>query len=184
MKINRVRRYDQVTKLRECLRQDPKDLVPSTMENIDDAWKILSNMYGDPTRVMAARKKKLSDLGQFPPNGKDERALKKQVEWLVTLETTLNDIMELAESNLDMEYEAYNGVMVRTIRQLFDVDMIDKLTFKGTAKHKIDKMKEYAMNLRESKQELLKDHQGEEASSGGNDFHGGNGPGDADTDLD
>ena len=85
--------------------------------------------------------------------------------------------------NLDMEYEAYGGTTVRTIRQLFDVDMIDKLTFNGTAKHKIDEMKEYAMNLRESKQELLKDHQGEEASNGGGGFHGGNGPGDA-TDFD
>ena len=166
MKINRIRRYDQVTKLRECLRQHPKKLIPQTMEDIDEAWKILSNVYGDPTRVMAARKQKLSDLGQLPANGKDADVLRKQVEWLITLETTLGDIVELAESNSDMEYEAYNGAMVRTIRQLFHIDMLDELTFRGTAQYKVTKMKEFAVHLREIKQELLKDHEGTDGSHG------------------
>ena len=60
-----------------------------------------------------------------------------------------------------MEYEAYNGSMVRTVRQLFHVDMVEKLTFPGTAKYKIKKMKEFAMDLREAKQELLMDHEGQ-----------------------
>ena len=38
--------------------------------------------------------------------------------------------------------------------------MIDELTFQGTAEYKIDQMKEYSSNLREVKQELLKDHKG------------------------
>ena len=177
MKINRIRRYDQVTKLRECLRSNPKKLIPQTMEDIDEAWKVLTIAFGDPTRVMAARKRKLMDLGQFPPNGKDADALRKQVEWLITLETTLGDIMELAESNLDMEYEAYNGVMVRTIRQLFHVEMVDNLTFRGTAQFKVTKMKEFAADLRETKQELLKDHEGAESSHGGGGSHGGAGNG-------
>jgi hypothetical protein len=86
---------------------------------------------------------------------------------LVSLETTLNEIMGLAESNMDMEYEAYNGSMVRTVRQLFHVDMVEKLTFPGTAKYKIEKMKEFAVNLREAKQELLKDHEGQILFDGG-----------------
>ena len=177
MKINRVRRYDQVSKLRECLRQHPKELIPSTMDNIDEAWKILSKCYGDPTRIMAARKQKLKDLGQLPPRGKDAGRLRNQVEWLINLETTLNDIMELANSNLDMEYEAYNGAMIRTIRQLFPVEMMDKLTFRGTAQYKIQKMKEFAEELRETKQELMKDCEGEVASNdrggaGGGGSHG------------
>ena len=166
MRINRVRRYDQITKLRECLRQHPKKLIPQTMEDIDEAWNILSNVYGDPTRVMAARKQKLLDLGQLPANGKDADALRQQVEWLITMETTLGDIMDLAESNSDMEYEAYNGAMVRTIRQLFHIDMLDELTFRGTAQFKVTKIKEFAADLRETKQELLKDHEGADGSHG------------------
>ena len=161
MVANRVKRDNQVTKLRECLRQDPKALIPHDMEDIDEAWRILSHIYGDTTRVMAARKEKLMRLGPLPNNGKDATALKAQVEWLVSLETTLNDIMGLADSSLDMEYEAYNSSMVSVIRQLFHVDMVEELTFQGTSKYKIEKMKEFAINLREAKQELLKDHEGQ-----------------------
>jgi hypothetical protein len=82
------------------------------------------------------------------------------VDGLVSLEVTINDFMELVTSNLDMEYEAFNGVMVRVIRQLFHIDMLDELTFQGAAKYKIEKMKEYASNLREVKQVLFKDNEG------------------------
>ena len=176
MKTNRVRKHDQVAKLRECLRQDPKALVPYDMEDIDEAWNILTNIYGDTTRVMAARKEKLMRLGPLPNNGKDATALKAQVEWLVSLETTLNDIMGLADSSLDMEYEAYNGSMVRTVRQLFHVDMVEKLTFPGTAKYKIEMMRDFAIKLREAKQELLKDHEGQlvfDVGGGGGGSRGG-----------
>ena len=123
---------------------------------------------------MAARKEKLRKLGPLPRNGKAAPALKAQVEWLISLETTLTDIMGLADSSLDMEYEAYNGSMVRTIRQLFHVDMVEKLTFPGTAKYKIQKMKDFAVELREAKQELLKDHEGYDGGGdGGDDSRGG-----------
>ena len=161
MKINRVRRYDQVSKLRECLRLDAKSLIPSTMINIDEAWKVLSKRYGDPGRVMAARKQKLRELGHFPPCGKDLESFKNQVQWLIRFETTLDDIMELANTNLDMEYEAYNGVMVNTIIKLFPVDLGDKLIFEGTFQYKVRKMREFTEKLRETKQELMKVYEGE-----------------------
>ena len=70
MRINHVRRYAQVAKLRECLRELSKKLIPETMEDINEAWNILSDAFGDPTKVMAARKWKLSDLSPFPATGK------------------------------------------------------------------------------------------------------------------
>lgn len=164
MKINRVRKYDQVSKLRECLRLDAKELIPSTMDDIEEAWKILDKRYGDPSRVMAARKQKLRDLGKLPPCGKDHESLKNQVQWLIKLETTLNDIIELASSNLDMEYEAYNGKMIgTTIMNLFPVNVVDKLVFEGTYQFKVQKMKEFAEKLRETKQEIIKVFEGEAA---------------------
>ena len=149
MKINRVRKYDQVSKLRECLRLDAKGLIPSTMDDIEEAWKILVKRYGDPSRVMAARKQKLKNLGNLPPNGKDMESLKNPVEWLIKFKTTLTDIMELANSNLDMEYEAYNGDMITTIRLLFPMDMNGKLILKGTSQYQVQKMKQFAEELRE-----------------------------------
>ena len=44
---------------------------------------------------------------------------------MITFKTTFGVFMELAKSNSDMKYEAYNGVMVGTIRQLFHVEMMD-----------------------------------------------------------
>ena len=163
MKINRVRKYDQVSKLRECLRLDAKELIPSTMDDVEEAWKILDKRYGDPSRVMAARKQKLRVLGKLPPCGKDHESLKNQVQWLIKLETTLSDIIELASSNLDMEYEAYNGKMIGTIMNLFPVNMVDKLVFEGTYQFKVQKMKEFAEKLRETKQEIMKVFEGEAA---------------------
>ena len=166
MVTNRVKKADQVSLLRKFLRQDPKAFIPQEMDDIDKAWRSLTHIYGDPTRVMSARKQKLMSLGALPDDGKDAKVLKAQVKWLVSLETTLTDIMRLAASSVDMEYEAYNGSMVRTVRQLFHVEMFEELTFKGTAKYKIEKLKEYAANLREAKQELLIDHEGEIPLSG------------------
>merc|ERR1711888_97868 len=93
------------------------------------------------------------------------KSLKSQVQWLINFETTLKDIMELANTNLDMEYEAYNGTMVRTIRRLFPVDIQDKLTFQGTSQFKIQQMKQFAEELRETKQELMKDCEEEAAAN-------------------
>ena len=59
---------------------------------------------------------------------------------MVSLETTLTGIMGLATRSMDMEYEAYNSSVIRTIRQFFHVDMVEELTFRGTAKYKILKM--------------------------------------------
>ena len=114
MVTNRVKKDDQVSKLRECLCQGPRAFIPREMDNVDDAWRILVHIYGDPSRVMAARKQKLMSLGPLPSNGKEANALKAQVEWLLSLETTLTDIMGLAATSVDMEYEAYNGTMVST----------------------------------------------------------------------
>ena len=54
-KSNKVRREDQVKKLRENLFDQPKTMVPPSMESIADAWKILNDMYGDSARVMNAK---------------------------------------------------------------------------------------------------------------------------------
>ena len=63
LETNRVRKEDQIKKLREFLRGDAKTIIPDSMENIDTAWDILKNMYGDASRVMEARKRKIKDMG-------------------------------------------------------------------------------------------------------------------------
>ena len=50
-KSNKVRREDQVNKLRENLFGQPRTMIPSIMGSVKDAWKILDDMYGDSVMV-------------------------------------------------------------------------------------------------------------------------------------
>ena len=64
---------------------DAKTIIPDSMEDIDTAWEILKNMYGDASRVMEARKRKIKDMGSFPRSGKPQVMLKNQIEWITKL---------------------------------------------------------------------------------------------------
>jgi hypothetical protein len=44
-KSNKIKKDDQIKKLRECLSGTPKTLIPKGMESVEDAWLILRNMY-------------------------------------------------------------------------------------------------------------------------------------------
>ena len=125
LKTNRVRKEDQIKKLREFLKGDAKTIIPNSMENIDTAWDILKSMYGDASRVMAARKRKIKDMGSFPRSGKPQVMLKNQIEWITKLEVTLNDIKELAEESAQMERDAYSSDMMHLIMSYFP-NMIQK----------------------------------------------------------
>jgi hypothetical protein len=47
LKVNKVKWYDQVTKSRGF---HPKVLIPITVDNMEKTWRILSDVYGDPSR--------------------------------------------------------------------------------------------------------------------------------------
>ena len=68
-KSNKVRKEDQVKKLRENLFDQPKTMVPYSMESILDVWKILDDMYGDAARVMNAKVLELRSLKENPDGG-------------------------------------------------------------------------------------------------------------------
>ena len=130
----------------------------------------IEQIYGDPARVMAARKRKLSSLGSLHRDKKNSRAVKKQVEWLMKVEVTLKEIIELAQEDEEMENEAYNGSMISTVRDLFPFRYLSELTeFKGSGKEKLLKMVSYIENLRENRQEMMKGCEEHDAEGGGAD---------------
>ena len=95
-KSNQVRREDQLKKLRECLDSQVKFIIPESTRNIDDAFAILSHMYGDPSRLARARKNKLLLLGMFPyPGSKSPSHVRQQMEWLLTIELLIKDLVDL-----------------------------------------------------------------------------------------
>ena len=164
-RINRIRKDDQVPKLRENLKGQPKNLIPSTLTNIDEAFRILSSVYGDPVRVMEARKSKIASLGSFPkPGNKSASNIKAQVEWLMTLELTLKDIFDIGDENEDMYCEAYSPSMVRTVKNLFPLNILEEMTeFTGTAKDRLSALYKYIGVLRMKRQEIFKDLDSAEA---------------------
>ena len=62
LKSNRIPKEDQCKKLRENLKDGPKNLIPESLKDIEEAFRILKDMYGDPSRTVFARKKKLQSL--------------------------------------------------------------------------------------------------------------------------
>ena len=156
-KTNKVRRDDQTRTLRECLVGHPKHLIPIAMINIEDAWNVLISIYGDPSRVMAAKKKKILEMEEFPKDKNSAKALKKQVEWLMLLKITLQDIIELGDDDEEMQKEAFSGSMITAVRSLFPFKYLAAISkLKGTGREKMFKIVEYVVDLRENRQEMMK----------------------------
>ena len=73
-------------------------------------------MYGDPSRLVHARKSKLIALGTLPkPKSKYPNHVKQQIEWLLEFEILLNDLFELAKQNSDCFCEVYNTSILKII---------------------------------------------------------------------
>ena len=165
-KSNKVRREDQVKRLRECLFDQPKTLVPFGMESIIEAWKILDNMYGDSARVMNAKVLELRNLkenpdGGYPRKGSGINLLKAQIEWITRLEVTLNGIMELGEESDQLDRNAFGDNTVCSVLELFPFQIQDELEdvmepAKEDGKDKLYFIIKYLKKLRKKRQGMQK----------------------------
>ena len=131
-KSKKVRKEDQVKKLRENLFDQPKTMVLYSMESILDAWKILDDMYGDAARVMNATVLELRSLkenpdGGYPRIGGGLGLLRSQIEWTTRLEVTLNGIIELGEESNQLDRDAFGSGTIVTVLDLFPFQMQDEL---------------------------------------------------------
>ena len=157
-RINRCRREDQVKKLRDCLKAHPRSMIPQSMENIDEAWRILKEIYGDCSRVMNARRKKILSLGLYPKKGSSIQAIKDQVEWLLKLEINLQGIFDIGDKNPSMERLAFSPDLISTISELFPYNIQVELTefSDDDSKEELSLILEYIKELRSTSQKLLK----------------------------
>ena len=131
-KANKIRREDQVKKLRENLFDQPKTMIPYTMEYIEDAWQVLGDMYGDAGRVMHAMRLELKKLkenadGGYPRRGTGLSLLKSQIEWITRLEVTINSLIELGEESEQLDRDAFGSKTVGFILNLFSFQIQDEL---------------------------------------------------------
>ena len=64
--LNQTAETAKATKIRELLRGNAKNLIPDSMENIDNIYKVLDKAFGDPIRLLNYKKQSLSKIGAFP----------------------------------------------------------------------------------------------------------------------
>ena len=170
-KSNKIKKDDQIKKLRECLSGTPKTLIPKGMESVEDAWLILKNMYGDSARVMTARKRTIEDFGDYPDGGEYGRGislLNAQIEWTVKLEVAVADIVALGEESDQLGRDAYSSDMLLLILAFFPHDVLDKLeeTLEPAGedvKLKLTLLLQFLKKLRRRRQGLLKTAEHSEA---------------------
>ena len=93
---NRVTKADKLSKLRECLFGEAKQLVPhSISSSVNDALKVLDKAYGNPIRLFRYRRDHFFSLGKQPKQT-DRGGIKTMVKWLRDIEVAMEGLLALA----------------------------------------------------------------------------------------
>ena len=170
-KANRVPVVDQVDKLRDQLSGFALSLVPDSMKDIKVAFQALHDQWGDPERVLDNRLKDLKKLGQLPGKDGGQENYQKQVQWYLTLDGLLQDLIELGDRGEDLADEAFKQSTVRDILNLFPSKLHLKLSkLPGRKREKLVNIKDQLQSFRNDAQLLDKERKGE---SGGRAVGGG-----------
>ena len=174
---NQVRREDRVKILREHLQSTPRTLIPESMRNIDDAWKILEEMFGDPVRITMTRMVKLKNFGPYPyPNSKDRKRVEIQLKWLIEMELLVKDVIAYGENgNPDVYNSVFNPGTWKAILQLFPRENVDRMIqFDGSTEEKLTQFYRYVIELRDNaKRAIQADPFGDSGSVGDPEDAGG-----------
>ena len=104
-------------------------MVPESTKDIDAAWAILKNAFGDPVRVLQHRLDVLEAMGDLPEDVTDRGTCNMgvKVEYLIKMENIVRDIIELGNSDEDLMMLAFNGKTVAMIVNKFPNHQILKL---------------------------------------------------------
>ena len=173
-KANRVPKVDQVDKLREMLSGFALSLVPDNMRSIDAAFQALKQQWGDPERVLESRLVELRKLGPLPvKDSNGQPNYQKEVQWYLTLDGILHDIIEIGGRSDDLADEAFKQSTIREILNMFPDRIHLKLTsLPGRRKQKLTNIRDYLTTYRTNAQTLDKERRVE-----GEGKHGGGGGG-------
>ena len=145
-KQNQTSRADQLSKLRENLSDFPLVLIPETMENIQEAFKRLKDVYGDPQKLVNFELNKLKTVALFPncDDGSYTMATRAQAEWLLHMETVLNELVKMGndqDADRDLKRSVYGPQTTSLILAKFPSVLKQKLLSAAKtdpAKEKLD----------------------------------------------
>ena len=123
---NKTSTKNQITKLKENLKGYAKSLVPPSITDIKRALEILEHACGDSMKVVQHRVEKMMSVGPWPSDGSKD-CYSKQVKWLVKVQTLLQEIVDLANTEEELADVIYNKEKLAQILKLFPTFMVDKL---------------------------------------------------------
>ena len=156
---NQVAKQDQLEKLREILKGQALRLVPESTKDIDAAWAILKNAFGDPVRVLQHRLDVLEAMGDLPEDVTDRGTCNMgvKVEYLIKMENIVGDIIELGNSDEDLMMLAFDGKTVVMIVNKFPNHQILKLNrVAGRGKQRLVDIHSKISEFRSDAQDLEK----------------------------
>ena len=107
---NKVRKKEQVAKLRECLRGAALARVPEGVKDINEAFKSLNEAFGNPARVMSYSLRSLEAMGKLPPKqlNNGHYNYSKRIEWFLQLKVVLSKILKLSQRSSRLAHEAFS----------------------------------------------------------------------------
>ena len=138
-KQNRISASNQITKLRENVKGYAKTLIPSSIVDIARGLEILEHACGDSMKVVSHRVNNLMKVGPWPNDGSKE-CYSRQVKWIINMQTLLQDIIDLADTDTELSAVIYNKEKLAQILKLFPsflVDTIVKVSGFQQAKYKL-----------------------------------------------
>ena len=150
---NQTNREDQFTKLRESLKDFPLTLVPEHMNDVDDAFKRLSETYGDPQKLVNYELKKLEKVDMFPnsDDGSYTMGTRAQAEWLLQVETVLAELIKMAKDpdvDRDLHRSVYGPQTTSTLLAKFPLILKQKLVSAAKADPTSEKLDIFKAKLK------------------------------------
>ena len=126
---NKVKKKEQVAKLRECLKGAALGRVPEGVKDIEEAFRRLNEAFGNPSKLMAFQLQALEDLGTLPaeklPNG--QYSFVRRIEWFLKLEVILGKILNLSSRSSKLAHEAFSSSTYRKLWGRFPTNVLEKL---------------------------------------------------------
>ena len=159
-KQNMTSRADQLTKLRENLKDFPLTLVPDTMESVDAAFTGLSSTYGDPLKLVNFELKKLDKLS-FIPNCEDSSytvCTRQQAEWLLQLEIILVELIKMGsdeEATTDLSRSVFGPQTTCIVLSKFPPVLKHQLISTAKASPEKERLQSYLDKIKEWAQQAL-----------------------------
>ena len=156
---NQIRREDRCQLLRGCLQPGPRAFIHQDLKDIDEAWAVLKQLYGDPANISMSKRKKLDEMGHLPFSGSCvPTKIKTQLEWLMDLEQTIKDLFKLAEENDECRCEVFRPTTLNLVQMKFPVkDQHKMFEFTGSTKEQFHSTLDYIVGMKNNaKKNLLR----------------------------